>query len=56
MTDENLLLMVALHYAKYNLQEMNEDSCCKWIIAILQLDTLAMVIIYEYWLNELSSK
>lgn len=61
MTDENLANGGAAltAYAKMQFTEMNEEErtlVVKGLLRYCELDTLAMVIIYEYWLNELSSK
>ena len=61
MTDENLANGGAAltAYAKMQFTEMSEEErtlVVKGLLRYCELDTLAMVIIYEYWLNELSSK
>jgi len=61
MTDENLANGGAAltAYAKMQFTEMNEEErtlVVKGLLRYCELDTLAMVMIYEYWQNELSSK
>ena len=61
MTDENLADGGAAltAYAKMQFTEMTEEERTHVVEGLLrycELDTLAMVMIYEYWLNELSSK
>lgn len=58
MTDDNLsgggAALTA--YAKMQFTEMSElerKLVIKGLLRYCELDTLAMVIIYEYWLNEL---
>jgi hypothetical protein len=61
MTEENLADGGAAltAYAKMQFTEMDEEErtlVVKGLLRYCELDTLAMVMIYEYWLNELSSK
>jgi hypothetical protein len=61
MTDENLADGGAAltAYAKMQFTEMDEEErtlVVKGLLRYCELDTLAMVMIYEYWRNELSSK